>query len=1246
MDQIKHMRVEVLSRPMDGQTSGARWVTAAQQLGIPSLTGCHVARVFFILGTEYDVQKLSEKLLTDPVTESFQISSPAEIPTSEIPADHTLDVSLLPGVTDPVAENLVKTAQTLGLESITWAATGQRYFLEGNLSSTDLATLATKVFSNEVIQRYAIDQVLTPPYVEHIASDGTVEMIELRFADSERLLQISNERGLALNLDEMLAVQTYYQSEERDPTDVELEMIAQTWSEHCVHKTFRATIDYTEKVGNVESTETVNGLLNTYIRGATERLNKPWLRSVFVDNAGIIAFDDEWDLAFKAETHNHPSAIEPFGGANTGVGGVVRDVIGVSARPIANTDALCFGPQDLPLDELPTGTLHPTRIKEGVVHGIEDYGNKMGIPTVNGTVLYHEGYVGNPLVYCGCLGILPHGSNPTEVQPNDLIVVLGGHTGRDGLRGATFSSMEMSDVTGEESGSAVQIGHPINEKQVLEAILQARDAKLYNAITDCGAGGLSSAIGEMGEGIGARIQLNQVPLKYPGLRPWEIWLSEAQERMVLAVSPENWDALREICAGQDVTAVCIGEFEPTGRFLLYDGEREVGNLSSDFLHDGLPPRHMQAVWEAEPTQLFSASAESSAIKDVLLKLLAHPNIRSKEPIVRRYDHEVQGGTVVKPLVGVANHGPGDATVLTPLDSQMHAKPTQSNWPRGAAVSMGICPQYTDIDPYNMAWAAIDEALRNAVAVGADPDQIAILDNFCWGNPDLPDRLGKLVRASQGCYDAALAYGAPYISGKDSLNNEYTDKYGQRHTIPGTLLISALGIVPDTKHTTTMDLKQSGNVLYVIGETRDEVGGSHYAMVVDGHGGEMPQPVVNALDHFRTLHQAMQQDLVQACHDCSEGGLGVALAEMCLAGRLGADVEISSILGADNINNETHTLFAESLSRFVVEVQPEDVASFETILADTPFAKIGTVTNTNELVLHGQVDTTISVNDLEQAWRGSYPIAQQTAHTNSPISSVPTLTKTPKVLILHANGTNRDREAVLACELAGGSAEIVHVNQIFSGERVVLDYDMFVIPGGFSYGDDLGAGVLWSVDLQHRLTESMTEFVESGRPVLGICNGFQTLVKAGFLPGHDFSEQRAVTLTFNESREFECRWVYLEPNQQSKSVFLQGLNQPIYCPVAHGEGHLAVRDETVAQTLDSENLIALRYVTGAGEPASYPDNPNGSVLNIAGLSNPAGNVLGLMPHPEDHVFPWQHPRWHRNEAGLMGLELFKNGVKNA
>ncbi len=920
---------------------------------------------------------MTRALLCDPVVEEATWTAlPWKDDGAAAPGEWTVEVALLPGVTDSVAENLLAAAQWVGVTGLERAATGHRYAIRGEINDAAARRLAAGLLANPVIQSYAINQPVEPPFLAPQPVDATVEMIPLTGAEDATLEAISKERRLSLDLAEMQAIRRYFQGEGREPTDVELEMLAQTWSEHCVHKTFKALIDYREVDADGAtipgSVRVVDSLLKTYIRAATEAVAKPWVYSAFVDNAGIIAFDDHFDLAFKAETHNHPSALEPFGGANTGVGGVIRDVIGVSARPIANTDVLCFGPPDLPFADLPAGVLHPRRIADGVIAGVEDYGNKMGIPTVNGAILYDGGYTANPLVFCGCLGILPHDSHRNEPQPGDLVVVVGGRTGRDGIRGATFSSMEMDHETSEIAGSAVQIGHPIHEKQTLEAVIAARDAGLYTAITDCGAGGLSSAIGEMGAELGAEIHLDRVPLKYSGLRPWEIWLSEAQERMVLAIPPAHWQAFERICAGLDIEATALGEFTGDGRLVLrYEG-RVVGDLSAAFLHGGIPRRRLRAEWR-QPS-VMDAGTVVTVTADDLLALLAQPDTRSKEDVVRLYDHEVQGGAVVKPFVGAHAMGPGDAAVLDlrfqrEFGTQMSAE--GAGVVPGVALSCGVNPHYGDLDPYRMAWAAVDEAMRNCVAVGADPDRVALLDNFCWGNPALPDRLGSLVKCAEGCYDAAVAYGTPFISGKDSLNNEYLGNDGTKHAIPGTLLISALGIVPDVAATVTMDLKAAGDRLYVLGETGDEMGGSALYRARGLEGGQPPGPVEDGPELFRRLHQAMRQGLIRACHDCSEGGVAVAAAEMALAGGLGLELRLGEIPQAEGLSDAA-LAFSESLGRFIVEVTDADATRFEAAMAGLPFADAGRVRQDDRVALSGrdgQPLIEVALAGVEHAWRG-------------------------------------------------------------------------------------------------------------------------------------------------------------------------------------------------------------------------------------------------------------------------------------
>ena len=960
------VRIEIAPKPDTFDARGEEVTAEADSLGIAGVDHVEVRDLFFLSGdklTASTVERIVSTVLLDPVVaQATWVALPHE-PAPE--SRHVIEVAPLPGTTDSEAESLLGAVRDLGIDTVDNAATGTRYLLTGALDHKQLTSLASGLLANEVIEVFVLDGEVEPPFVQGTPPDLSVETIAIRDADDAALLALSSERRLSMNLEEMQAVQAYYKAEGREPTDAELEMFAQTWSEHCVHKTFKAHITITED----GVTSVVNSMFKQYIMAATDAASSPWLKSVFVDNAGIVGFEDGWDLAFKAETHNHPSALEPFGGANTGVGGVIRDVLGVSARPIACTDVLCFGPPDQPFADVPDGVLHPARIASGVIAGVGDYGNKMGIPTVDGAIRYDAGYTANPLVYVGCLGVLPEGSHRTKPRKGDLVVSIGGRTGRDGLRGATFSSMEMDIETSEIAGASVQIGHPIHEKQVMEAVIVARDEGLYTAVTDCGAGGLSSAVGEMAEHLGARIHLERVPLKYSGLQPWEIWLSEAQERMVFAVPPENWERFHAMCAGFGVEASALGEFTGDGRITITYDDVPVANLSMDALHNGIPQRRMVAEWNTP--QLTEPKLGPLDLGTELLCLLGTYDIRSKEDVVRTYDHEVQGGTVVKPFVGPAQDGPSDATVLRPLDVVIA---TGQAGGKGACLSVGINPNYGLIDPYWMAWAVIDEAVRNAVAVGADPRQLALLDNFCWGNPNLPDRLGGLVRAARGCHDAAVAFAAPYISGKDSLNNEYTGSDGCKHAIPGTLLISALSIVPDIARTCTMDLKRPGNALYVVGSTAHELGGSALYQRHGHLGANVPTPHVDALALGTALHGAIAAGMVASCHDASEGGLAVAIAEMAYAGRYGATLALSAVPwhGGDGEATDVSVAYSESLTRWIVEVAPEHVAAFEDALEGWPFAVVGEVKAAGTVRFEGLAGhevASVSLEAIGRAWRG-------------------------------------------------------------------------------------------------------------------------------------------------------------------------------------------------------------------------------------------------------------------------------------
>lgn len=927
----------------------------AHNLGFTKLKKLICQDLFFIEGqlSSRECEKLALELLSDPITQNVDWFDGPGIGRSGTMDYQIIDVCLRPGVTDPVAFQLVRAAHELNIKKVLRAATGSRYLVDG-LDAKQVGELACRLLANPTIHRWAMAPI-EPSFPENVASSGELKIINICRLGDEALMHVSQSRRTALDIDEMKVIQSYFIAEGRDPYDVELETLAQTWSEHCQHKTFRAKIRINES-----NNRTIDSLYNTYLRSATAEIGAPWVRSAFADNAGIIDFDDKYEVSFKVETHNHPSAIEPFGGANTGVGGVIRDVLGVSAKPIANTDVICFGPQSISFDNIPEGVLHPKMVLSGVVAGIQDYGNKMGIPTVNGTLWFDAGYIANPLVFCGTVGIAPKGYHPVSPHLGDHVIILGGRTGRDGLRGATFSSMTMDALAGEVSGASVQIGDPITEKTLMDVLLLARDQSLYNAVTDCGAGGLSSAVGEMASSIGADVELAHVHLKYPGLAPWEIWLSEAQERMIIAVPGSNIPALKELCATYDTELTDIGIFTGSGRLVVRYNNKIVLDLDNIFLHKGAPQRKLSARIKSPGLSCkkdFNHVPADVNIPDVLIKLLSHPNICSRTSIVRLYDHEVQGGTVVKPLVGLFADAPSDAAVI---------KPMGTSGVKGIVLSNGFNPEYGKKDPYLMALAVMDEAVRNAIAVGADPERLAVLDNFCWGDPLNPNTLGLLAEAARGCYDGAKLFGTPFISGKDSLNNEYLGMDGKRHAIPPTLLISAIGIIHDISRAVTMDLKQAGNFLYLVGEFSPTFTGSHFALIsgmkcLSPHN-SIPLVSQNTPGVYRALHTAVSKDLVCSCHDLSEGGLAVAASEMMIGGRLGLDLCLVSI-------EPIKYLFAETTGCLLVEINPQNAAAFNKIFENLPSVLIGRITETPHLNVSIEKHTILNIGltALLEAW---------------------------------------------------------------------------------------------------------------------------------------------------------------------------------------------------------------------------------------------------------------------------------------
>ncbi len=896
---------------------------------------------------------LDKAVLHDPVLQSASYNASAS------DADFILEVSFRPGVTDNEGQTARNTACMVlkkSRESMN-IYTAKQFHLWGDITKEQAERIGKDLLANELIERLRIKtkaEWAKEAGFEAQASKvtgqahDTVNTIPVTSMTDEELMDYSRKNTLALSLEEMQVIKNYYKSEEcqkiremyglgQDPTDAEVEVLAQTWSEHCKHKIFASKIEYTDTTTG--ETEIVDSIYKTYIQRPTAAFRKrmgssDFCRSVFSDNAGVISFNDDYDICIKVETHNSPSALDPYGGALTGIVGVNRDPMGtgMGAELICNTDVFCFA-SPFHDDHIPERLLHPRRVMEGVRRGVEDGGNKSGVPTVNGSLVFDERFLGKPLVYCGTVGLMPrelHGKPGHEKAPQvgDAIVMAGGRIGKDGIHGATFSSEELHEGS---PATAVQIGDPITQRKLYDFIIKARDLGLYNAITDNGAGGLSSSVGEMSEATGGcEMDLSRAPLKYDGLQPWEILLSEAQERMTLAVPQTKLKEFLALAKHMDVEASALGKFTSSGVFHITYGKKTVAALPMEFMHKGLPQMQLKATWTAPQMDLENPvlMPDVEDKKAFLLKMLGRLNICSKEYIIRQYDHEVKGGSVVKPLVGIKQDGPADAAVLRPvLDDE-----------KGIVLSHGICPKFSDYDCYWMMANALDEAIRNAVAVGANPDHMAGCDNFCWCDPvqseKTPDgeyKLAQLVRASQALGKFCMDYGVPCISGKDSMKNDYMGD-GKKISIPPTVLFSVIATIDNVNLAVTSDFKNEGDSIYLLGCTKREMGGSEAFSELGIKGGRVPMvDSFIAPNRYRMLHKAMQEKLVTACHDLSDGGLGVALAEMCIGGRRGAAVDISKVKTAESLT-PFEIMYSESPSRLLVTVRPENTEKFEKLFA--------------------------------------------------------------------------------------------------------------------------------------------------------------------------------------------------------------------------------------------------------------------------------------------------------------------------
>ena len=957
-------------------------IAAGRDLGL-NLSTARVANGWLIEGDldQATVELLAERLLTDPVAEVCRVAAVDDpillaAPSDTLAADNrVLHVLPKPGVTDPAAESAREAMTLLGVEA-TAVRSLRKYWLPASVTVADAEQLAWQRLASDAIHDVAIGPLPMTRLSGGVPWELSRETVSLDGLDDAALEAVSRERCLALTAAELQAVRKHFQALGRPPFEIELETIAQTWSEHCCHKTLGSPIDHEGPRGEIRYDNLLKETVFAATQTVRERLGEnDWCVSVFRDNSGVVRFDGDRDICVKVETHNHPSAIEPYGGAATGLGGVIRDVLGTghAAKPLANLDVFCVAPLETPASAIPPGVIPPQRLLHGVVAGVRDYGNRMGIPTIAGAVAFHPGYLGNPLVFCGTVGIMPRDSADGRVEPGDLIVVAGGRTGRDGIHGATFSSIELSSDSESQSGGSVQIGHAINEKTLTDFTLAAAEERLFRGLTDCGAGGLSSAVGEMGAEVGAEVNLETVPLKYDGLSATEVWISEAQERMVLAVPPADWPRLAEIADQEGVEATAIGRFTGDGQLTLRWHGELVGELNCHFLHEGRPRQRLKSRYTPPANLGLTWSLADTSLDKLVCDLLGAADVASKEWIIRQYDHEVQGQSVLKPLLGPEG-GPADATVIRGVLGR----------PRGIVLGVGLRHHLGTLDPYQMAVGGILEAVANCIAAGADPDRIALLDNFCWGDCRRPESLGTLVEACRGCQDAAIELAAPFVSGKDSLNNvfSWTDADGnqQERSIPPTLLATAMGQINDISHCVSPDLKREGNRLAIVGLSSGDLAGSQLSVLSHVTGGNVPVvDFVACRRVFAAIYQLNQHRLLASCHDLSDGGLAVAIAEMAISSGLGATIDLAAVPltagtpvpAADDLASLATVAATETPGRFLLEVSREDADNVAAVLGDLPWAWLGHVTDNTQVTLQVGSDTVVAalpISSLVTAWR--------------------------------------------------------------------------------------------------------------------------------------------------------------------------------------------------------------------------------------------------------------------------------------
>jgi len=977
-------RIEVFYKGNDSRAQTK--LRKIHAMGCKGAKSAAIADVYTIsspgLGMQ-DLQKCGE-LISNPVLQGFAVGEPF-VPQGGF--DFAMEIGFLPGVTDNVGNTAAETIVDIFKEKAAGTAvfSSQIIFIKGQISREEAERIANG-FANPLIQR-----ILVKSSAEFGAAGGMgliipkvklqqkPEAIEVDLNAGDETLAgigksgIANSDGtrrgpLALDLQSMKAIQAHFRALGRNPTDIELESLAQTWSEHCKHTIFAAELD-----------EIKGGLFGDRIKAATKIVRKKKGKndicaSVFTDNSGALFFGKNSLISDKVETHNSPSALDPFGGAITGIVGVNRDAIGfgMGAKPVVNRYGFCFAdPSDIKLLYREKGArnpiLPPKRIMLGVIDGVNAGGNCSGIPTPQGFMYFDARYKGKPLVFVGTLGVIPRkisGKNAVlkKAKPGDAIVMAGNRVGLDGIHGATFSS---EALTAGSPAAAVQIGDPITQKKLSDAIVkEARDMLLYDSITDNGAGGLSCSVAEMAKECGGcEVDLEKVPLKYPGMQPWQTWISESQERMTLAIPKKKVKKFAGLMESRGVEATVIGTFNASGKCVVKHDGKKIMEIGMDFLHGGVPKKTLKTMQTgtAHEEPSFSEPADYNA---ELRAMLSRLNICSKEFISVQYDHEVQGGSVLKPLQGKGRVN-AEATAVRPVLSENSA----------ISVSQALFPRYGDISPYDMAACAIDGAIKNLVCVGTALEDIALLDNFCWCSSNEPERLWQLRQAVQACFDLGIKYNAPFISGKDSMFNDFKgfdeNSAPVKISVPPTLLISSLGIIRDPEKAVSMDAKFPGDLVFALGETRNELGASEYFDSKGFIGKSVPKVnAEKAIRLYSKLAKAIGAGLVASAQPLGLGGLGAALAKKCIAGLLGARIDLGKVPKGPDVARGDYVLFSESASRALVTVAPQNRKKFESILKGSDFACIGEITggNLEVLSLNGEMIIDSKISDLEESYK--------------------------------------------------------------------------------------------------------------------------------------------------------------------------------------------------------------------------------------------------------------------------------------